>query len=1381
MKLKSILAPLCTAFFSIIALTPLQAQLSLTTIGTPVTENFDALATSGTAAWTDNTTLPNWYAARQAAGVLNIAAGAGTSNTGQLYSFGTGTSTERALGSVSSGTPMTIHFAVRLTNATGVPLTSLSIAYVCEQWRNGGNATLQNFAFEYQIQSAGTITGANAPTTGWQAASAFNCAGPIASATQSALDGNAAANRVAIAGSLPVSVPVGSEIWLRWVDVNDANFDHGFGIDDLSITANGVAPNAAPTVLSVTPVNAATSVAQSASLTVIFSESVNLATNAVTLECPAGTPVTLVSTTANPNTTFALTPSAALPASTTCSARVIAANVTEAAATALPMASDFTWSFSTAAPGDTAPTVTSTTPANAATDIASAATVTVNFSEAVDITATGVSLECPTGTPIAFSGLPASGVSSLVLTPTNALPPGTTCAVQVTATAVTDVDTNDPPNTMDANVNFAFTTRAVVPIHQIQGSATASTLTGQTVLTQGIVTAVYPGFRGFYIQTPDAGIDSDPATSEGLFVFMGATPIPASVVVGNLVSVFGSVAEFPTATPQPPSVTQLAVTNPANINVLATAQPLPAPIAVTLPLTSTTALERFEGMRVIFSQALTVTGNFTLGRFGEVVLSSDGRLINPSNQIDLNDPTASDNSINGTGNLAAITSALDANRLNQVTLDDATSTQNVDPTPFGLSASNTLRAGSSVTGLIGIVNQISQGYRILSDPDNLPNFTRAPRPLTPPAVGGTLKAAGFNVLNYFNGNGTNVDLAAGGFPTPRGANNLPEFNRQRAKVIAAIDQLNADVVGVIEMENDGDTATSALPDLLGGLSAANGTAQWGSIALPPGWGTFPGSTDAITTRLIYKNSNVEPVGAPLFCNDASFGNARAPLAQVFRSRATGGKVIVSINHFKSKSCGTGTGAASGLEADQNDGQGCWAPSRLAQAQALVACVAQWQASAGESRALLLGDFNAYEQENAIDAFRAAGLVTLINNSYSFVFDNASGSLDHAIATPQLVSQVTGAEKWHINADEPISLDYNTEFKSVSQQTSLYAPDPFRSSDHDPALVGMTLVSDPALVTITSVTSGAVFGQPVNVAVSVAGVGTPTGTVNIAIGGASCVVTLSAGGGNCNLSGVPVGAGQTVTGAYVGDATNNAGNATSSADVAKANTATAITAHTPDPSIVNSPVLVTVTTQPVAPGAGVPSGTITVSDSAANCSITLPATSCSLTPSTVGVKTITANYVGDGNFNGSSASGVSQNVIAAPTAPVAPVFTNVSPPPASSASSPYNYLFTAVGDAPITFSVTAGALPPGLTLSAAGVLSGAPTTPGNYTFTVTASNGVLPNATQVVTVVIAAAPIAVDATPVPTMSHGMLGLLIMLFGFGAMRATQVSLRRSKSLH
>src|SRR5436309_8375887 len=139
---------------------------SITTLGTPLTENFDTLASTGTGLiWTDNSTIPGWYSNR-----TTYNSGTGSSNTGALYSFGiagTNPVTDRALGSVASGTTLTIYQAVRLTNNTGTTITSLAISYVGEQWRNGGNTAAHSLTFQYQVANAGVITGANAPTTGW--------------------------------------------------------------------------------------------------------------------------------------------------------------------------------------------------------------------------------------------------------------------------------------------------------------------------------------------------------------------------------------------------------------------------------------------------------------------------------------------------------------------------------------------------------------------------------------------------------------------------------------------------------------------------------------------------------------------------------------------------------------------------------------------------------------------------------------------------------------------------------------------------------------------------------------------------------------------------------------------------------------------------------------------------------------------------------------------------------------------------------------------------------------------------------------------------------------------------------------------------------------
>ena len=219
-------------------------------IGTPISQNFDTLATSGaTNTWTDNTTLPGWYSQFTATPTNPTVyrADDGTSNAGAIYSFGTGTSTERAFGSTSSGTPGTIYNALKLTNDTAATITSLGINFNGEQWRNGGNATAQTLAFQYQVANAGTITDANTPSTGWISFNTLDFVSPTVGATATALDGNAAANRTAKSAELTVTINAGQEIWLRWADINDAGNDHGFGIDDLSITPNGPAGTPTPT------------------------------------------------------------------------------------------------------------------------------------------------------------------------------------------------------------------------------------------------------------------------------------------------------------------------------------------------------------------------------------------------------------------------------------------------------------------------------------------------------------------------------------------------------------------------------------------------------------------------------------------------------------------------------------------------------------------------------------------------------------------------------------------------------------------------------------------------------------------------------------------------------------------------------------------------------------------------------------------------------------------------------------------------------------------------------------------------------------------------------------------------------------------------------
>jgi hypothetical protein len=221
---------------------------------------------------------------------------------------------------------------------------------------------------------------------------------------------------------------------------------------------------------------------------------------------------------------------------------------------------------------------------------------------------------------------------------------------------------------------------------------------------------------------------------------------------------------------------------------------------------------------------------------------------------------------------------------------------------------------------------------------------------------------------------------------------------------------------------------------------------YAASGLPPGFGRLPGGGDVIRVGIIYRRDRVQPVGPIRAIDDGAFWKARTPLYRVFRRNGGSDEFTVVVNHFKSK----GSRDAGGADADQRDGQGAYNASRRSQARAVADAIETRMAS---GRVLVVGDLNAYRQEDPIDLLRARGLVDLTpEESYSYVYFGQAGSLDHAFATPALADQVTAAAVWHINADEPRCLDYNEEFgKGV-----YFQPTPYRCSDHDPLLIGLRL-------------------------------------------------------------------------------------------------------------------------------------------------------------------------------------------------------------------------------------------------------------------------------------------------------------------------------------
>jgi predicted extracellular nuclease len=598
------------------------------------------------------------------------------------------------------------------------------------------------------------------------------------------------------------------------------------------------------------------------------------------------------------------------------------------------------------------------------------------------------------------------------------------------------------PGTMVDGAKFAGCV-LVNLIHDIQGSGATSPLAGSSVTIEGIVVGDFQhntqpdngDLRGFYVQEEDADADANPLTSEGVFVYDGYSPA-ADVVVGDFVRVKGQVAEYNGVT---------EITSLTEVTVLSSDNDLPMPATVILPLNALTDLEAYEGMSVTFPQALYISEYYNFDYYGETVLSSARR----------NQPTA----VVEPGPDAVALAA--ENLLDRITLDDGRTSSNPDPAlhPNGsvFDLSNLFRGGDKVQNVTGVVDYYN-GYKI--QPTEGADYTAVnERPDVPDDVGGSLKVASFNVLNYF----TTIDQGIGywicgpsGDMECRGADTDEEFERQRDKIIAALTAIDADVVGLIEIENHPEDVPTA--DLVTGLNDVLGAGTYDYIA------TGAIGTDAIRQALIYKPATVTPLGdfAVLDSNvDSRFlddYNRPVP-AQTFMDNATGGIFTLAVNHLKSK----GSDCNAIGDPDTGDGSGNCNLTRKAAAEALVDWLAGDPTDSGDGDFLVIGDLNSYDKEDPIDVLLTGGYTDLVSlyqgeYAYSYVFDGQVGYLDHALANADLLGEVTGTTVWHINADEPDLIDYDMSYKQDAQD-ALYAPDAYRSSDHDPVIVGLDVCDE----------------------------------------------------------------------------------------------------------------------------------------------------------------------------------------------------------------------------------------------------------------------------------------------------------------------------------
>jgi len=672
-------------------------------------------------------------------------------------------------------------------------------------------------------------------------------------------------------------------------------------------------------------------------------------------------------------------------------------------------------------------------PASVSSQSGSAVTAILRASDADSIVTGAAITSVSTASGISLSGfMPATadgGSASVNLDVAATLPTG------IYSVTVNFTNNEGQANACTIPVNVA----GVVTIPQIQSANARSPYAGTVQTTSGVITAKVGG--GFFIQ--DVNGDGDPTTSDALFVF-------SSVATGNIgdkVTITGQITEF---TPTGATRSYTEMTNVTSLTVTGTGFTI-TPTNIELPSND---LARYEGMLVRFTSPLTVNGTNYLGTRGELVLSS-GRRETPTNRFRP-----------GTAEAIALQQANDRN---YILLDDGIFV--TPPTVPYLGEDGTVRSGDTISDLTGVLDFGSMGgggawFKL--QPTVTPVIARTnPRLDMPVLAAGNIKVASANVLNFFttfldgrdafgnSGQGCAIGNSTPSASACRGADNTAEFVRQRDKIVNELKAMDADAVGLMEIQNNGDIATTYLVDA---LNAAIGSVTYAVVPKPAATGT-----DAIRVAMIYKPAKLTLVGGAL--SDGNAINNRPPMAATFKA-ANGGKFSLVVNHLKSKGSCPSSGAGN---VDSDDGQSCWNATRVAQATRLVSYfIPQVVATAGDPDVIVVGDLNSYGHEDPIAYLTSNGFVNELERfirprtiPYSYSFDGEAGYLDHALTTTSLSSQVVDATEWHNNADEPTAIDYNIG----DTTTDYYTNNAFRASDHDPVVVSLNIA--PSFSDVTS--------------------------------------------------------------------------------------------------------------------------------------------------------------------------------------------------------------------------------------------------------------------------------------------------------------------------
>ena len=484
-------------------------------------------------------------------------------------------------------------------------------------------------------------------------------------------------------------------------------------------------------------------------------------------------------------------------------------------------------------------------------------------------------------------------------------------------------------------------------ISTIQGDGYYSPLQDQEIAVGGIVTRVEQD-SGFYLE--EHGDGKAGTASRALFVATDSVQFKPGMRVhlGGTVTETGQRRDKLTTITLPHSFELCSENNDL---------PLTRP---ELPLDNP-AREALEGMRVSFGPGMVITDTYSMYR-GVITLSSSDPQRVPTEDM-------------APGRKANEAARINREHAVRARLPGLT----FQPAPVG----------TPIMESIGILGHDGREQLLLLHRPTTGD-TVLPQSIKPPLAGG-IRVVNSNLLNFFNGDGKGT-----GFPTERGAKTRIEFIEQTARTQAAMSALKPDLLAVQELENDGFGPLSAAASLLAVLEDAVDSKY---AVVTPAEDRIGG--DVITVGLFYRMDKLLPEGPAHTLDSIEFQQlSRQPLAQVFRVKGTDQRFLVAVNHLKSK----GSCPESGPNSDQGDGQGCWNPARAAAVDAQMPWLKNLAADTGTSHILVMGDMNAWRQEDPIRNFRGHGMIDLVEQldglpQHSFRYFGQSGTLDYVFASP----------------------------------------------------------------------------------------------------------------------------------------------------------------------------------------------------------------------------------------------------------------------------------------------------------------------------------------------------------------------------------------------